>query len=35
MEERFGLSLLDYYLGYYVGDGWCCGKLDSKGCLIE
>lgn len=35
MEERFGLALGDYYLGNYVGDGWCFGKLDSKGCLIE
>lgn len=35
MEERFGLSIGQYYLGNYVGDGWCFGKLDANGCLIE
>lgn len=35
MEERFGLAIGEYYLGNYVGDGWCFGKLDANGCLIE
>jgi len=35
MEERFGIAFGNYYIGYYVGDGWCAGWLDDKGCLIE
>lgn len=35
MEEAFGLAVGNYYTGYYYGDGWCAGKLDSNGCLNE
>jgi hypothetical protein len=33
MEEQFGISFGNYYIGYYYGDGWCAGFLDANGCL--
>ena len=31
-DERFGISIKDYYLGLY-GNQLCWGKLDENGCL--
>jgi len=33
MEEAFGISVGQYYAGYYYGDGWCAGKLNEHDCL--
>lgn len=32
-DEAFGLSVWDFYVGFYNGRGWCCGILDKNGCL--
>lgn len=40
-DERFGFALWRFYVGCYGPDvgvpgypsGWCCGLLDSTGCL--
>jgi hypothetical protein len=33
MEEKFGVAIGNYYVGYYTGDGWCAGWLNANGCL--
>lgn len=33
MEEQFGISIGNYYVGCYNGEGWCAGWLNANGCL--
>jgi hypothetical protein len=33
MEEQFGISIGNYYVGCYIGEGWCAGWLNANGCL--
>lgn len=32
-DEIFGVSIGNFYVGYYEDGNWCAGFLNSQGCL--